>query len=401
MNNKLLGSILIIAGTAIGGGMLAMPIISSGVGFISMSIIMIAIWLAMYYTATLLVETYRDNSPEAGFSTITYKYLGQTGAVITGLSLLTLMYALVSAYISGGSDILQHNIKNWTNYELSPQAAAFLFTIVFGGIVALGASVVDVATRWIFIIKILFLALIIFIMLGKVKMSYLLQLPVESTLVFSAIPIIFTSFGFHIVVPSLVKYLDGDIITLKKAFLYGSLLPLVVYLLWQLSILGSIEPTVFYEIIKTNKGLEGMLIAINEISQSNWLQIPVNVFTIAAILTSFLGVALALFDYIRDLGKRRPIFKNSFFVYLITFIPPLLFALYYPKGFIIALNYAAISVVITSLFIPVLIYAKVKKDRQEKISIANKIGFMFIFLFGISILVIQILMSSGILPILD
>lgn len=401
MKSKLIGSILIIAGTAIGGGMLAMPIISSGVGFPGITLVMILIWMAMCYTAMLLVETYRDHSHEDGLSTMTYRYLGKVGSIVTGLSMLTLMYALVSAYIAGGSDILRINLDNWLGTTLSPQLTAIIFTLLFGGIVGLGARVVDIATRWIFIVKLVFLLIIIIIMLGYVKMENLMQLPMEKKLFFSSIPVIFTSFGFHIVVPSMVHYLDGNIKDLKKAFFYGSLLPLVVYIIWQMSILGSIDPAIFYAIINESRGLEGMIKAVSSISNSAWMQVPINIFTASAILTSFLGVALALFDYIKDLGKKKTVLKRPFIIYLITFIPPLLFALYYPKGFVIALSYAAISVVITSLFIPVLMYIKVKKKRQEKISFLQKIIFILIAAFGISILIIQVLMTMGKLPIVE
>jgi len=401
VNSKLIGSSLIIAGTAIGGGMLAMPIISSGVGFIGITIVMILIWLTMCYTAILLVETYKDNNPEDGLSTMTYKYLGKAGSIVTGISMLTLMYALVSAYIAGGSDILRLNLSKWLNADISPQITAFIFTVLFGGIVGLGARVVDIATKWIFVIKLLFLFVVIVVIFGHVKIDNLLQMPLESKLFFSSIPVIFTSFGFHIVVPSMVKYLDGDIKMLKKAFIYGSLLPLIVYVIWQLSILGSIEPETFFTIIKETKGLEAVIIAVNGVSESKWMNIPLNIFFSAAILTSFLGVALALFDYVKDLSKKKSFGKNTVIIYLITFIPPLLFALYYPKGFVIALSYAAISVVITSLFIPVLMYIKVKQERKESITLFQKIAFSLIFAFGTSILVIQVLMTAGILPILD
>lgn len=401
MNSKLIGSILIIAGTAIGGGMLAMPIISSGVGFPGISLILILIWIAMCYTSMLLVDCYKHHSHTDGLNTMTRLYLGKVGSIITGIAMLTLMYALVSAYIAGGTNILHINLMNLLNLEISPRQTAVVFTVIFGGIVALGAKIVDITTKWIFFIKLLFLLIIILTMVGFINIDYLATTPLEQKLLYSSIPIIFTSFGFHIVVPSMVKYLNGDQVLLKKAFFYGSLLPLVVYLIWEMSILGSIEPHTFFQIIQDNKGLEGMILAISSLSESSWMQIPINVFTAAAILTSLLGVALALFDYIKDLTKNVSFINNRFILFLITFVPPLIFALYYPQGFILALSYAAISVVVTSLFIPVFMYIRVKKARGEKISVLNKISFTLIICFGIGILIIQTLMSIGKLPILD
>ena len=234
MNSKILGSILIVAGTAIGGGMLAMPIISAGVGFSGITLLMILIWLAMCYTAILLVEAYQYSDQDEGLNTVTYKYLGKVVSVITGLSMLTLMYALVSAYIAGGSDILRLNAKSILGITLSPQTAALLFTLLFGGIVTLGARVVDICTKWIFIVKLVFLLLVILVMIPFVKVDYLAQMPTERLLIFTSIPVIFTSFGFHIVVPSLVRYLNGNTKQLKIAFIGGSLLPLLVYIIWQI-----------------------------------------------------------------------------------------------------------------------------------------------------------------------
>ncbi|MEC4114001.1 aromatic amino acid transport family protein [Myroides pelagicus] len=401
MNSKLIGSTLIIAGTAIGGGMLAMPIISSGVGFFVITGIMLLIWLAMCYTAILLVETYRDHSPEDGLNTMVMRYLGKAGQYITGISMLTLMYALVCAYIAGGSDIIKLNIDNWLGTDLPPRVIAIGFTLVFGGVVALGAKVVDVTTKWIFMTKLIFLFIVILFMFGFVKLDNLLSLPIEKALVFSSIPIIFTSFGFHIVVPSMVNYLKGDLKLLKKAFIYGSILPLIVYVIWQISILGSVDQQSLFSIINENKGPSGLIKAVKGITTSKWVNIPLNVFFAAALLTSFLGVALALFDYIKDLCKKQKYINNPVATYLITFIPPLLFVFYYPDGFIIALGYAAISVVITSLFIPIFMYIKVKKTRGEKLTIGQKIAFIAILLFGVSILIIQTLMTIGELPVLD
>ena len=45
LKNKTLGSALIIAGTAIGAGMLAMPLTSAGIGFGFTAVFLIGLWL--------------------------------------------------------------------------------------------------------------------------------------------------------------------------------------------------------------------------------------------------------------------------------------------------------------------------------------------------------------------
>ncbi|MGQ8870193.1 aromatic amino acid transport family protein [Myroides sp. TSA_177.3] len=395
---KLIGSILIVAGTTIGAGMLAMPIISANVGFLFMSFILFCIWFAMFYTSVLLVNVYRYNSPEDGLNTLTTKYLGKPGAYITGLSMLTLMYALTSAYIAGGGDILRTNLKQLLHLEVSPQLSAILFTLLFGGIIAFGTRAVDYSTKVVFSIKILCLCLVLGLLLPHIEMAYLAYIPQSPLPVLATIPIIFTSFGFSVVIPSLVKYLDGNLRQLKWVFFIGSIIPLLLYLIWELTILGNIESSVFSEILKNNAGLEGLLVSIKEINSSPFIKIAFTIFAAAAILTSFWGVALALNDYIKDLAKDRPKIKHNVSAFILTFLPPILFALFYPDGFVIALGYASISLVVLALIIPMLMLQKAKKIAGEKTSILQYIIYGFLWILSLLIVVLQLLLAFEVLP---
>ncbi|WP_353162569.1 aromatic amino acid transport family protein [Myroides odoratus] len=395
---KLIGSILIVAGTTIGAGMLAMPIISANVGFLFMAFILFCIWFAMFYTSVLLVNVYRYNDMSAGFNTLTLKYLGKSGAYITGLSMLTLMYALVSAYIAGGGDIVRTNLKQGLGIEVSPQLSAILFTLIFGGIIAFGTRAVDYSTKVIFSIKILCLCLVLGLLLPHIEMAYLSYIPQSPLPVLATIPIIFTSFGFSVVIPSLVKYLDGNLRQLKWVFFIGSIIPLLLYLIWELTILGNIESSVFSEILKNNAGLEGLLVAIKEINSSPFIKIAFTIFAAAAILTSFWGVALALNDYIKDLAKDRPKIKHNVSAFILTFLPPILFALFYPDGFVIALGYASISLVILALIIPMLMLQKAKKIAGEKTSMLQYIIYGFLWILSLLIVVLQFLLAFEVLP---
>lgn len=395
---KIIGSILIVAGTTIGAGMLAMPIISANVGFLFMSFILFCIWFAMFYTSVLLVNVYQYNPTSAGFNTLTLKYLGKPGAFITGLSMLTLMYALVSAYIAGGGDILRSNLSQLMHLEVSPQLSAILFTLFFGGIIAFGTRAVDFSTKIVFSIKIICLCLVLGLLLPHIEMAYLSYLPQSPLPVLATIPIIFTSFGFSVVIPSLVKYLDGNLRQLKWVFFIGSIIPLVLYLIWELTILGNIESSVFSEILKNNAGLEGLLVSIKEINSSPFIKVAFTIFAAAAILTSFLGVALSLNDYIKDLAKDRPKIKHNLSAFILTFLPPILFALFYPDGFVIALGYASISLVILALIIPMLMLQRAKKLAGVKTNPFQYIIYGFLWILSLLIIVLQLLLALNILP---
>lgn len=129
----------------------------------------------------------------------------------------------------------------------------------------------------------------------------LLTLPLQQGLALSAIPVIFTSFGFHGSVPSIVSYMNGNIRKLRWVFITGSAIPLVAYIFWQLATLGSINSSTFMGLLANHAGLNGLLQALREVVASPHVELAVHLFADLALATSFLGVALGLFDYGRPL----------------------------------------------------------------------------------------------------
>lgn len=56
MNSKMLGSIAIVAGTAIGAGMLALPLATAALGMIPAILLMVVIWGLSAYTSLLMLR---------------------------------------------------------------------------------------------------------------------------------------------------------------------------------------------------------------------------------------------------------------------------------------------------------------------------------------------------------
>ncbi|MDR2222442.1 MAG: aromatic amino acid transporter [Flavobacteriaceae bacterium] len=389
MKSKLLGSILIIAGSSIGGGMLAMPITSAGIGFIGSSILLFSIWFAMCYTALLMVKIYDYNDKEAGFDTLTRKYAGYALNRIAGASLMFLIYGLTAAYMTGGGTILQEILSKSFTVAIDTRICILLFSIVFSGIVIFSTQMVDWFTRVLFIAKLIFFVLLIALLIPLVDGQNLLSMPLSKGLILTAIPAVFTSFGFHGSIPSIVNYLDGKKKLLKQAFVLGSLLPLVIYLIWQVMVLGSLDQTLFMSILQENLGLKGLIMSIREISTDSHVENLFSLFAAAALGTSYLGVSIGLFDYYQDLFRNKNKKNIKFWSGISTFIPPLLFALFYPQGFTIALGYAAIAGVILALIIPTVLYIKAMKVHEQTISIVEKLIIAFIFLLAMVIVIAQ------------
>lgn len=395
MNSKLLGSILIIAGSSIGAGMLAMPITSAGVGFLGTTLLLFIIWFAMCYTALLMVRIYDYNVPTDGFDTLTKKYANKSINRLAGLSLMFLIYGLTAAYMTGGGTIVKSNIDLLFDINMDSRLAILAFSIVFSGIVIISTRSVDMITRGLFAAKLVFLVLLVLLMAPLIKGENLLHMPLSQGIVLTSLPAIFTSFGFHGSIPTIVNYLDGNKKLLKKAFILGSLLPLVVYLIWQIVVLGSLDQTSFMIIMKKNLGLEGLILSIREMSHSANVETLFSLFAATGLGTSFLGVSIGLFDYYKDLFKNKSKAIITPLSGVTTFIPPLLFALFYPTGFIVALGYAAIAGVILALIIPSILYIKAMRYHNQVISALQYTILGFIFILSILVVIAQLIIVSA------
>ncbi|SNY74248.1 tyrosine transporter TyrP [Enterobacter sp. CC120223-11] len=400
MKNRTVGSILIVAGTTIGAGMLAMPLASAGVGFGVTLALLLCLWALMCYTALLLLEVYQHVPADTGLGSLALRYLGRYGQWVTGFSMLFLMYALTAAYVSGAGELLASSLNDWLSVDLPPAAGVLLFTAIGGGVICVGTTLVDLFNRFLFSAKIIFLVLMLALLLPHIHQINLLTLPLQQGLALSAIPVIFTSFGFHGSVPSIVSYMNGDVRKLRKIFVIGSFIPLVAYIFWQLATLGSIDSPVFSALLADHAGLNGLLQAIRQVVASPHVELAVHLFADLALATSFLGVALGLFDYLADLFQRKNSAGGRLQTGAITFLPPLAFALFYPRGFVMALGYAGVALAVLALIIPSLL---AMKSRQQHPNAAYRVAggpaaLWLVFGCGIAVILVQIAIAAGLLP---
>ena len=80
MNLKLIGGILLIVGTSIGGGMLALPLSAAPGGFVSSSLLLFGCWLVMTFSAFLILEVNLRFPAGSNFISMAQGTLGKAGA---------------------------------------------------------------------------------------------------------------------------------------------------------------------------------------------------------------------------------------------------------------------------------------------------------------------------------
>ena len=399
--NKTLGSTLITSGTMIGAGMLAMPLTSAGIGFTFTVVLLVLLWILLTYSALLFVEVYQTAEHDAGIGTLAAQYFGRPGRIIATSVLMIFLYALLSAYVTGGGAILASTLPDFATPDLKMKGSILAFTIFFGIFVAIGTSFVDALNRFLFITMIAALFIVLGLMIPEIKIDNLMAMPIDKALLISASPVFFTAFGFHGSIPCLNKYLEGDVKALRFSIIMGSAITLVGYLLWQFSTHGVLSQSRFLEILNQDPTLHGLIEAVRVITGSTIIAAVVKIFSALALITSFLGVALGLLECIDDLLKRAfNISANRLSLGFLTFLPPLLFAFFYPEGFILALGYAGQMFAFYAVVLPAALDWKARHQHPNlPYRVPGGSGLLlFVSILGIIIVSIPFLIKLGVLP---
>jgi len=395
--NKTVGSTLLVAGTMIGAGMLAMPLTSAGIGFGFTLVLLLGLWALLTFSALLFVELYQTAESDAGIGTLAEQYFGKAGRIIATAVLIIFLYALIAAYVSGGGSLL----KDLLPESFGDKVSILLFTVIFGSFIVIGTHSVDKINRVLFFVMLAAFAVVLSLMLPEIKFDNLMATPIDNALIISASPVFFTAFGFHGSIPSLNKYLDGNVKALRISILAGSAITLCAYILWQMSTHGLLTQNEFLQILKEDATLNGLVKATLAITGSNIIAGAVKLFSTLALVTSFLGVGLGLLECIEDLLKRSfNVTAGRISLGLLTFIPPLVFALFYPEGFILALGYAGQMFAFYAVVLPVSLVWKARRthtDLPYKVWGGN-LTLIIVLVLGVIITSIPFAIRAGYLP---
>jgi tyrosine-specific transport protein len=269
---------------------------------------------------------------------------------------LLLLYALTAAYLAGTGPMISDVIYDCIGYRLPQYAQTLPCLILFGGCVYLGTQVVDYINR----VLMVGLAVSYFFLISgaysHVDPVFLSRVDLSS--VWMAIPVISTSYGFHIIIPTLTTYLDRDVKSLKRVILIGSAVPLIVYLLWEYVVLGVVPAENLKEALRLG---EGATRSLGAAVKTSWIEIGGKNFAFFAIITSLLGVGLSLFHFFVDALKIKQDVKGKAIITFLTFIVPVGFVLFFPRGFIMALEYAGFFVALLLGVLPIIMVWKGRK----------------------------------------
>jgi len=314
--------------------MLGLPILIGIAGFIPSLLVSFLCWLFMASTGLLFLETSQWIKGESNIISMADRTLGILGKSFAWILYLFLFNCLMVAYLVGSGNLIVQLFPNAVPAWAGPLIFALLFSplivmstvlatrlnsfLVIGlalsyfGVVALGVQYVDVellkATYWSETVHIL--------------------------------PIAFISFGFQGIIPTLATYMHHDAKNIRKALLIGSFIPFVAYAIWNGIILGIVPLEGEGGLLSTlSRGQNAIVPLKNFISNPFFYEIG-QAFAFFALITSFLGVALGLRDFLADGLKIKKSFKGKCILVFLVCTFPLIIAVSYPHVFLVALGYA-------------------------------------------------------------
>lgn len=386
MFSKSFGSVLLIIGTTIGAGMLSLPLIVASCGFFTAIVLLIMSWSVMYLMALKLLKVCSEYPLGVNFTTMMESRSSKSYQLFFTVVYMLLLYSLMSAYTTQGASLIETIGQAATkdaSSDMNTAVSAIIFILIFSSFMY-SYKISDYANRTFVFLKLVFFILCLGWMVVYINPEYLKVTPLSILALVFAWPTLLPSFGFQNIIPVLYEYQEGDVNSIRKSILIGSLSVLLIYILWLLLCLALIPQAgehSYQSIFGNGNSLGDFIAEIKMITSSPTIQLFLNVFVNVAIITSFLCVGISLMHYIRDIFSRFGKKINHINVSLLTFIPPLIFTIFYPKGFILALQYAAIFAVIVFVFTPMLL------DKENKIKLPN----MYAAILGGLVIVCQII----------
>ncbi len=326
------GGTLLIAGTTIGVGMLALPVATGPGGFVPSAVIYLICWVFMLCTGFLLVEVSLWMPKDTSFISMADRILGPVGRNIFWVVYLFLFVTVMIAHAAGGGAVL----LDITGWDLPKWVAILIYSTVLAPVVYLGARSVDRLNMG--LISGVVICYFAFLAVSFNKVDFGLLSYSNWGKAWFALPILFTAFTYQIIIPTLMTYMERNVKKVRLAVFFGSLIPLAIYLIWEFVILGIIP------LEGPNGLIEARKLGQNAIGPLKQLVPQVfhigKFFAFFALTTSFIPLALSFFDFMADglkwekKGMRRAVLCTAIFGI------PMVIAIAYPHIFLVALGYA-------------------------------------------------------------
>ncbi len=364
MRSKIWGGIFLVCGTSIGTGILAIPAVTAEVGFVYSLLLLAGCWMFTTISALYFLEAHCWQA-DAGSNmlSMTEHFFGRSVKSLIWIIYLALLYSLMCTYLLAGSSWLSEAYFKIFQVHLAQLPAMGLFVALIGLFICFGIRIVDKVNRWMSLGLAVSLLIILALTLPSVSHQVLFDKLNQIQCIPAALPLLITAFGYSVIVPSLNQYFHKEVSALQFTILLGSFITLITYGVWEWATLGNIPLNGAHGLRAiahhADNGTE-VANALVYFTHKAYLASVLLVFAIFAVITSFLGVSMALYHALIDgvtIQSRRVLGAVCL---VLTYLPPALFLLIIPTGFSEILSWAGSLV---ALLLGILPAAMVWKGR--------------------------------------
>jgi tyrosine-specific transport protein len=372
--HKFLIAITTLIGTIVGAGILGIPYVIAKTGFFYGALIILVIGISFIFLNLFMGEIVLRTKTQHQLTGYAGKYLGKTGKRLMTLSMFISIYGALTAYLIGEGQTLFSIFKVGFPLLYTLIFFAITFLIIYRGVKATGKAEL-------ILIFLLFLIIIIIGIFSANKISLENFGLLDFSKIFIPYGVIVFAFVGSPAIPEMQQELGKNKKMLKKAIIIGSIIPIVLYLVFTFIIMGLIGLDQF-EALQPNERIATVALSIYS---NPILGLSANILAVLAMFTSFLTLGLALVEvYTLDYGISRRI------ALLLTFLLPLIITLFNLTTFIVVLAVTgALAGGLEGILI-ILMYWKSKfmGDRKPEYSLGMMkiLGYALIVLFSAGVI---------------
>lgn len=372
--HKLWIAITTLIGTIVGAGILGIPYVVAKAGFIVGFIFIILLGLAFLYLNLFTGEIVLRTKEQHQLTGYAERYLGRWGKRVMTFTMLFSIYGALTAYLIGEGESLRAIFKVGSPLFYTLIFFIIGFLIVWKGVKATGKVE-------------LFLILLLFIVIISISIFSYRQLNFSHLSTFN-LGYIFLPYGVILfslmgspAIPEMQEVLGNDKRLMKKAIIIGSLIPILLYIVFTAVIMGLVGIEQF-ELLQPNERMATIALSVYA---HPLLGIFANCLAVLSMFTSFLTLSIALTEmYEYDYKMTRAMSL------LLTFSLPLVIAVFNLATFLRVLGITGAVAGGLNGILVILLYWEAKKygDRTPEYSLGKHffLGAALMLLFVIGIL---------------
>lgn len=306
--NSVFGAVALLVGTAVGAGIFGLPyvFVQSGVAVGIVYVMGLGAILGLVNLAYGEVVLSTEGTHQ--FTAYVQRYLGSRWRIIAIVSMCIGFYGALSAYVLEVSNLLYTLLGQFMSFsriELGLVYFALVATALF-----IGLRAITPVEKTLMIIMITLITSLVFVGIPYIDLTHYATL-IKPSALFLPYGVVLFALSAASAVPDMKEVLHKNLTGLRKAILIGSIIPIVIYIIFATVVVGITGPNTS----------ESAIVGLGLVLGPTALVIGA-LFGCVTMTTSFLVLGLALRETYQFDFKLHPLLA-----WCLVITPPLLFLL--------------------------------------------------------------------------